>query len=112
MYHPNPSRFHIKKENIGLIEVMGLAILPGRLLREIEQISLILKGEAKESDFKELSVHKDWIEELKKKADISNLEEFVKFDVGRIFEQVLEDCNVFKYGNKEDFISFVNKAIY
>ncbi|MFA7561799.1 MAG: hypothetical protein WCY80_06845, partial [Candidatus Izemoplasmatales bacterium] len=108
LYHPNPSRFHIKKENIGLIEAMGLAILPGRLLHELDLIEKVVKADGKISDYPELEKHRDWIETLDKNIN----EEFLRKEVGRIFEAVLEDCNVFKHGSKEDFIKFVNKAIY
>lgn len=111
MYHPNPSRFHIKKENIGLIEAMGMAILPGRLLHELELIKQIILEKKPLSDFPELEKHQMWFESIKN-VQADDLDLFLKNEVGRIFEGVLEDCNVFKYGSNQDFINFVNKAIY
>lgn len=108
LYHPNPKRFHIKKENIGLIEAMGHAILPGRLLHELDLIEKLIRNDELISDYPELEKHRDWIESLDKNID----KDFLRQEVGRIFEGVLEDCNVFKHGSKEDFIKFVNKAIY
>lgn len=112
MYHPNPSRFHIKKENIGLIEAMGMAILPGRLLNELELIKKVLRKEIGIGDYEDLKKHKPWLESLNMDLENIDLDMFLKQEVGRIFEEVLEDCNVFKYGEKTDFINFVNKAIY
>ena len=109
MYHPDPSRFHIKKENIGLIEAMGMAILPGRLLKELELIKKVLENNEEVDSYPELVKHKDWINSLRNQEVT---EESLKNEVGRIFEQVLEDCNVFKYGSPDDFIDFVKKAIY
>jgi UDPglucose--hexose-1-phosphate uridylyltransferase len=109
MYHPDPSRFHIKKENIGLIEAMGMAILPGRLLKELELIKKVLDNNEEVDSYPDLVKHKEWINSLRNQEVT---EESLKNEVGRIFEQVLEDCNVFKYGSPDDFIDFVKKAIY
>lgn len=111
VFHPNPKRFHIKKENIGLIEAMGMAILPGRLLKEVEMIKEVLLNKKNIDDFPELDKHKEWIYVLKTQS-LDDLDNLLNNEVGRIFEEVLEDCNVFKYGTKQDFINFVNKAIY
>jgi UDPglucose--hexose-1-phosphate uridylyltransferase len=111
MYHPNPSHFHIKKENIGLIEAMGMAILPGRLLEELELIKKVIISKENIENYPELIKHKEWFDSLKDK-EIEDWDQFLKLEVGRIFEEVLEDCNVFKYGKKQDFIDFVKKAIY
>lgn len=111
MYHPNPSRFHIKKENIGLIEAMGMAILPGRLLQELEMIKKVIVNKESFDKYPELIKHYEWIDSLKDK-EIEDWDQFLKLEVGRIFEEVLEDCNVFKYGKKQDFVDFVKKAIY
>ena len=111
IFHPNPSRFHIKKENIGLIEAMGMAILPGRLLQELEMIKEVLLNQRNIMDYPDLDKHQEWIYYLKSQP-LEDLDDLLKQEVGRIFEAVLEDCNVFKYGTKQDFINFVNKAIY
>ncbi len=112
IFHTNPERFHIKKENIGLIEVMGMAILPGRLLTEIELIKQAIKGEIEVDNNDLLIKHKHWIEKLKSDNISENLDEYIKKDIGRIFEDILEDANVFKYGDENDFLRFVEKAIY
>jgi UDPglucose--hexose-1-phosphate uridylyltransferase len=111
MYHVNPKRFHIKKENIGLIEAMGMAILPGRLLKELDMIKEVLIQEKDIANYPELTKHQDWIESLTTK-EVDDWDCFLKEELGRIFEEILEDCNTFKHGTKEDFIDFVNKAIY
>ena len=104
IFHPHKELHHIKKENIGLIEVMGLAVLPGRLERELEKIAKIIAGETsydKESALldNDLNKHVDWIEEMLKENNNMNLEDarsYVKKEVGRIFSRVLEDAGVFK----------------
>lgn len=108
IFHPHKELHHIKKENIGLIEVMGLAVLPGRLERELEKIAKIIADETsydKESALldNDLNKHVDWIEEMLKENNNMNLEDarsYVKKEVGRIFSRVLEDAGVFKR-NKE-----------
>ena len=65
-FHPRPEYFHIKKENIGLIEVMGLAILPSRLKKQMEIVKIYILGEKIESFEKEdLSIHLKWANDLK-----------------------------------------------
>ena len=98
VYHPHAALHHIKKENIGLIEVMGLAILPGRLKKELEGLSdALLAGKDISADA-ELGKHAAWLEELKGKYTFSeeNIEEILRLEVGHIFEQVLEDAGVYK----------------
>lgn len=104
IFHPHKEIHHIKKENIGLIEVMGLAILPGRLKIEVEQIKDILCGKASISDIyaveNVLYKHKPWIEELISKYG-SNLSEeradvILKLEIGMKFETCLEHTGVFK----------------
>jgi len=112
LYHPREEYFHIKKENIGLIEVMGLAILPGRLIKELELIEECLIQDKNLESYPELEKHSTWIESLKLQ-NISQdiIKETLKNEVGRIFEQVLEDCNVFRFGVKEDLFRFLEKLI-
>ena len=102
LYHPFEHLHHIKKENIGLIEVMGLAILPARLKEELKILDEILIGKRNESDLSLIKNHEDWYYTLKSKKNI-NLND----EVGRKFVEVLECCNVFRYGNKEDVIKFI-----
>lgn len=112
VYHPNPTLHHIKKENIGLIEVMGLAVLPGRLNKELAQLKdAILAGADIRGD-EALSVHADWIDELKAQYtfDENNTEEILKQEVGKVFKQVLEDAGVYKCTEegREAFMRFVD----
>ncbi len=98
VYHPHADVHNIKKENIGLIEVMGLAVLPARLRDEIaEMCGYILAGK----DFAEseaLAKHKDWFLRFKNNYhfDAENVEDIVKKEIGRTFERVLEDAGVYK----------------
>ncbi|SCJ61635.1 galactose-1-phosphate uridylyltransferase [uncultured Clostridium sp.] len=108
IFHPHKELHHIKKENIGLIEVMGLAVLPGRLEKELEKIARIISGELsydRESALEDndLNKHIDWIEEMLHKHRNMNIEEardLVKEEVGIIFSKVLEDSGVFKRNEK------------
>ncbi|WP_106768430.1 UDP-glucose--hexose-1-phosphate uridylyltransferase [Paenibacillus faecalis] len=106
IFHPHREMHHIKKENIGLIEVMGLAILPGRLKVELDRIAGILSGddelyEAVQSDGHELAVHRDWIKQLKEQTgEAMTKEEAVKLirsEVGDIFTTILEQAGVYKH---------------
>ena len=112
LFHPREELFHIKKENIGLIEVMGLAILPGRLMHELDLIEQCILEDKDPSGFPELEKHEPWIASLKEKQiPKEEVKQHLKEEVGEIFEQVLEDCNVFKYGSKEDLFQFVERHI-
>ena len=98
VYHPNPTLHHIKKENIGLIEVMGLAVLPGRLNKELDLLKdAILAGADIHAD-ETLSLHADWVDQLKEKYTFTaeNTEEILKQEVGKVFKEVLEDAGVYK----------------
>ncbi|MEK3731334.1 MULTISPECIES: UDP-glucose--hexose-1-phosphate uridylyltransferase [Paenibacillus] len=105
IFHPHREMHHIKKENIGLIEVMGLAILPGRLKEELGMIADILSGneellEASGQDSHPLFVHRDWIQELKERtpgaADREQAAELIRQEVGRKFTTILEHAGVYK----------------
>ncbi|WP_342043193.1 UDP-glucose--hexose-1-phosphate uridylyltransferase [Bacillus sp. OTU2372] len=96
IFHPHADVHHIKKENIGLIEVMGLAVLPARLKGELEEVENFLLGKTDAvADY-----HADWANELKNNygtiANESNVETLVREEVGRKFLRVLEDAGVFK----------------
>lgn len=119
MYHPNESLWHIKKENIGLIEVMGMAILPARLKNELKELEEILLDNSKEYllDVDPLNKHKDWYYQMKNKYQFNkdNVDKILKDEVGEIFTNVLEDCSVFKYANNkieamDKFIKFVKEV--
>ncbi|MFA5037578.1 MAG: UDP-glucose--hexose-1-phosphate uridylyltransferase [Candidatus Izemoplasmatales bacterium] len=112
LFHPREEYFHIKKENIGLIEVMGLAVLPGRLQTEINQIKTCLLAGTDPKQYPELEKHLPWFNELKMKAfDASTIDILLQQEVGLIFEKVLEDCGVFKADNLDAFCQFVANAL-
>jgi UDPglucose--hexose-1-phosphate uridylyltransferase len=94
IYHPHADVQHIKKENIGLIEVMGLAILPPRLKEELKQVQDYLLG--RESSV--ASYHQDWADDLKAThpSITEEAEAIVRESVGQIFARVLEDAGVYK----------------
>lgn len=99
VYHPHAKLHHIKKENIGLIEVMGLAVLPARLKDEMERLAeAILSGADLRSD-EILEKHADWVEEfLPKYQDITkdSIMDILHKEIGDVFMQVLEDAGVYK----------------
>ncbi|MDE6202904.1 MAG: UDP-glucose--hexose-1-phosphate uridylyltransferase [Lachnospiraceae bacterium] len=99
VYHPHAKLHHIKKENIGLIEVMGLAVLPARLKDEMEKLKkAILEGKNLRED-EILEKHADWVDEFRDKYDIidaSNIDNIVQKEIGIVFMQVLTDAGVFK----------------
>ena len=98
VYHPHGDKHHIKKENIGLIEVMGLAVLPARLKTELQALKdAILSGAELRTD-ETLSKHADWVEELKTRYrfDPENTMEILLQETGRVFAAVLEDAGVYK----------------
>lgn len=99
VFHPNPSLHHIKKENIGLIEVMGLAVLPARLANELPLMaSALLDNNLIEKD-ERISGHKKWLSEIaktQKPMDIDSATEIIKQEIGKVFMQVLLDAGVFK----------------
>lgn len=99
VYHPHGKLHHIKKENIGLIEVMGLAVLPARLKDEMAGLkAAILSGADLRSD-EVLAKHADWVEEFAPKyesMDASNIDGIIEREIGLVFLEVLEDAGVFK----------------
>ncbi len=99
VYHPHAELHHIKKENIGLIEVMGLAVLPARLKDEMAKLSdAILEGADIRTD-ENLEKHADWVDSFKPKyADINrdNIQDILQKEIGEVFMHVLEDAGVYK----------------
>ena len=99
LYHPHNELHHIKKENIGLIEVMGLAVLPSRLKEEMEILSdYIVDGKDIRSNEK-IEKHADWVDEFRPKYPVINAENVdavIKEEIGIVFKKVLEDAGVFK----------------
>ena len=100
IFHPNPTLHHIKKENIGLIEVMGLAVLPARLRTEMEKLAQVLVREGVPAVRRdpELEKHADWAEEFSARNTLTeeNVREVIRMEIGRVFEQVLADAGVYK----------------
>lgn len=112
IYHPHKDVQHIKKENIGLIEVMGLAILPPRLKEEVEQVAAYLVGE----DVLVADYHQEWADELKESnPDLTDKDQalnIVQESVGKIFARVLEDAGVYKQTEEGQtaFMRFVEQV--
>ena len=98
VYHPEEKLHHIKKENIGLIEVMGLAVLPARLKKEMQILSeAILEGKDIRA-IEEIEKHADWVEEWRDNYDITvdNINQILKDEIAKVFVQVLECAGVYK----------------
>jgi len=113
VYHPHAELHHIKKENIGLIEVMGLAVLPARLKDEIEELkkAILNKEDIRKNDM--IEKHADWVDKfIVKYDDINkdNITEILKKEIGLVFEKVLEDAGVYKSTTegRKSFEKFVN----
>ncbi|MFT8318026.1 MAG: UDP-glucose--hexose-1-phosphate uridylyltransferase [Sporolactobacillus sp.] len=99
IFHPHPDVQHIKKENIGLIEVMGRAILPPRLKSELKEVAAYVLG--KDNQMKDY--HKDWADQIKQnhpELHSDNAEKIVNQEVGKVFGRVLEDAGVYKRNEK------------
>ena len=118
IFHPHDRLHHIKKENIGLIEVMGLAVLPARLLEEMELLKkAILEGRDVASDDR-IASHADWVGEIMEKhSDInaSNIDEIINTEIGLVFSEVLKDAGVYKdtpEGHEafKGFVDYVNRG--
>ena len=113
VYHPHACYHHIKKENIGLIEVMGLAVLPARLKEELELLEeYILSGRDIASNEK-IEKHAAWVAEFLpkyEKLDKDNIQEVLRREVGNVFVHVLEDAGVYKCTpeGRDAFMRFIN----
>ena len=115
VYHPHAELHHIKKENIGLIEVMGLAVLPARLKQELADIEkAIICGTPL---LGELKKHEAWVNELLQKQMFTaeNTASILKMEVGKVFAQVLEHAGVFKRNAEgaaafDRFVDYVNQG--
>ncbi len=115
VYHPHAELHHIKKENIGLIEVMGLAVLPARLKSELAELrEAILAGRDLRAN-EMLAKHADWTEELVSRYEFTaeNAEDILREEVGRVFATVLEHAGVYKCTpeGREAFERFVNSVM-
>ncbi|MBQ1729269.1 MAG: UDP-glucose--hexose-1-phosphate uridylyltransferase [Oscillospiraceae bacterium] len=114
LYHPHQELHHIKKENIGLIEVMGLAVLPSRLKEELAAVAETLAsgGDLRASELTEK--HADWAESFRDKYDITaeNALDIVKRETGKVFARVLEHAGVYKRdgAGKAAFLRFIESV--
>lgn len=113
VFHPHQELHHIKKENIGLIEVMGLAVLPARLKNEMKRLGeFIVAGKDISSD-EELAKHADWVETFIGSYDSvteENVEEILQKEIGEVFKKVLEHAGVYKNTKQgmEGFMRFIS----
>jgi len=111
IFHPHPENQHIKKENIGLVEVMGLGVLPPRLDDELKIIKKYLK---KPSDFPQsIKIHENWVNYLQNIYDGSNIDNFINQEVGIKFLKCIEDAGVFKQtaSGEKQFSHFIKEFI-
>ena len=113
IFHPHQNLHHIKKENIGLIEVMGLAVLPARLKHELELLKECLLGKKEIIQYPELQKHKLWYNEIKENYQIEKqtIDDVLKTALTQKYVEVLEDAGVFKMDEAgiDAFISFVEQ---
>ena len=114
VYHPHGELHHIKKENIGLIEVMGLAVLPARLKGELKRLGEVLAAGGDPAEEPELAKHAPWAEELCARHSFTqeNVEDILRQEVGQVFAQVLEHAGVFKRSEEgaAAFLRFVESV--
>ena len=113
VYHPHAKLHHIKKENIGLIEVMGLAVLPARLKDEMAELADALVTGKDLRSTETLASHADWAEEfLPKYSSITddNVMDILNKEIGLVFKEVLEDAGVYKCTEegREAFLKFID----
>lgn len=118
LYHPHAELHHIKKENIGLIEVMGLAVLPARLKNEMQQLAdvLVTKGVSAVRSDPVLEKHADWAEDFcsRRTVNADNVHEVIRDEIGKVFAKVLEHAGVYKRTPEGEaafdrFVEYLNK---
>ena len=114
VFHPHADKHHIKKENIGLIEVMGLAVLPSRLKKELSDLAEAVVSGADIQNDEILSKHAHWVETLKKQYTFTtdNAMEIILQETGKVFAEVLEDAGVYKNTaiGRTAFLKFVQSV--
>lgn len=103
VYHPHAKLHHIKKENIGLIEVMGLAVLPSRLKQEMAELKEAILAGSDIRSIDSISKHADWVDEFMDayykqdvEVDAENIDKILEDEIGKVFMHVLEDAGVYK----------------
>ena len=110
--HPHEDKHHIKKENIGLIEVMGLAVLPSRLKGELTALAQAIVAGDEIASHEVLGKHGPWVEQLKKQYVFTeeNAMDILLQETGKVFAKVLEDAGVYKNDEvgREGFLRFVD----
>ena len=116
VFHPHAELHHIKKENIGLIEVMGLAVLPSRLKNELKLLENAILDEKPLTGV--LTKYEDWVEELKGRCSFTpeNIEMILKMEVGKVFSKVLSHAGVFKRTQEGEaafdrFVRYANREV-
>lgn len=115
VYHPHKQYHHIKKENIGLIEVMGLAILPSRLVSELEAVKNVILNNDDLRASELTASHADWVEEFlptHPEFNADNAMDIIKEETGKVFLHVLEDAGVYKCTpeGREAFMRFLESV--
>ena len=113
-YHPHPEYHHIKKENIGLIEVMGLAVLPSRLKNEMAVLGKAMVNGKDISANETIASHKEWAEMIMQKYDINedNIDDILKNEIGIVFTSILGQCGVYSRDEegKAGFLRFIESV--
>lgn len=113
-YHPHPEYHHIKKENIGLIEVMGLAVLPSRLKNEMAVLGKAMVNGEDISANEAIAAHKEWAEMIMQKYDINedNIDDILKKEIGIVFTSILGQCGVYSRDEegKAGFLRFIESV--
>lgn len=115
VYHPHAELHHIKKENIGLIEVMGLAVLPARLKKELEDLANAIVGGENLRENEKTASHAEWAEKIIEEypgINKDNVTDILHAEVGKVFSTVLEHAGVFKRNadGNEAFMRFVKSV--
>ena len=119
VYHPWEEYHHIKKENIGLIEVMGLAVLPARLKDEMEELKAAILGKKDIKSIESIAKHASWVDSFMGKYDMvneTNVEEILQNEIGEVFKKILECAGVYKRTEEgmaafEKFAAYVNESM-
>lgn len=119
VYHPWEEYHHIKKENIGLIEVMGLAVLPARLKDEMEELKAAILGKKDIRSIESIAKHALWVDSFMGKYDMvdeMNIDVILQNEIGEVFKKILECAGVYKRTEKgmaafEKFVVYVNENI-
>lgn len=114
VYHPHKELHNIKKENIGLIEVMGLAVLPSRLKNELEDVKKAIVNGDNIADIENIAKHADWVDSFIGNYDEitnDNVDKIVEDEVGKVFAKVLEHAGVYKRDDsgKAAFMRFADE---